>query len=167
MKKCLFGTALIAFFVAVVKVGLTLSAGSAAPSLQPIDFSHKIHAGDYKIACEYCHTYARRTAVAGIPSVQRCMGCHKITARANPEVRKLRSFWDRKESPQWIQTVWMPDFVYFEHAPHIQSKIACQTCHGPVETMPRLGSNTSLTMDRCVACHRERQASIDCAICHR
>ncbi|MGE5817604.1 MAG: cytochrome c3 family protein [Deltaproteobacteria bacterium] len=167
MKRWLAGIGLSAFSLIAFKVGLTLSADPVPSTQQPIAFNHKIHAGDYKIACEYCHIYARRAAVAGIPSAQRCMGCHKITARANPEVRKLRSYWDRKEPIQWIQTVWMPDFVYFEHAPHIKSKIACQTCHGPVETMERLGSNKNLTMDYCVSCHRQRQASIDCAICHR
>jgi hypothetical protein len=167
MKKWLVGIGLPAFLLIAVKVEQTLSAAAVGPTQQPIAFSHKIHAGDYKIACEYCHIYARRAAVAGIPSAQRCMGCHKITARANPEVRKLRSYWDRKEPIQWIQTVWMPDFVYFEHAPHIKSRIVCQTCHGPVETMERLSNNTNLTMDYCVSCHRQRQVSIDCVICHR
>jgi hypothetical protein len=167
MKKWLIGIGLLACIAIGIEVRLTLSRDSLGATQQPIAFSHKIHAGDYKIACEYCHIYARRAAVAGIPSAQRCMGCHKITARANPEVRKLRSYWDRKEPLQWIQTVWMPDFVYFEHSPHIKAKIACQSCHGPVETMERLSNNTNLTMDYCVSCHRQREASIDCAICHR
>ncbi|MGE5818811.1 MAG: cytochrome c3 family protein, partial [Deltaproteobacteria bacterium] len=77
MKKWLAGIGLSVFFLAI-KVGLTLSADSAASTQQPIAFNHKIHAGDYKIACEYCHIYARRAAIAGIPSAQRCMGCHKI-----------------------------------------------------------------------------------------
>ena len=167
MKKWLIGIALLACIAIGIEVKLTLSRDSLGATQQPIAFSQKVHAGDYKIACEYCHVYARRAAVAGIPSVQRCMGCHKITARANPEVRKLRSYWDKKEAIQWIQTVKMPDFVYFEHWPHVRAGVPCQTCHGPVEAMQQLRQNDDLTMSYCVSCHRQRQVSIDCVTCHR
>jgi len=149
-----------------VGVALTISRRSPAPP-QPIAFSHKIHAGDYQIPCAYCHIYARRAAVAGIPSVQRCMGCHKITAAGNPEVQKLKGYWDLKQPIQWTRVTAMPDYVYFEHWPHIRSNIDCQTCHGPVQSMERSYQARDLTMSYCVSCHRERQVSIDCAICHR
>jgi hypothetical protein len=166
MKKWLIGIGLLAFFVIAVGVGLTFSRKAPGP-IQPIAFSHKIHAGDYKISCEYCHLYARRAAVAGIPSIQRCMGCHKITAATQPEVQKLRSYWDRKEPIQWNKATSMPDFVFFEHWPHVRSGITCQTCHGPVETMEQVKQVRALDMNDCVSCHRQRQVSIDCVICHR
>jgi len=134
---------------------------------QPIAFSHKIHAGDYQIACLYCHANARRSPVAGIPSVQFCMGCHKITAADKPEVQKLQGYWDRKEPIPWIKIYDQPDFVHFSHVPHVQAGIACQTCHGPIETMDRVREAVVLTMDRCVACHQKRQASLDCVACHK
>lgn len=134
---------------------------------QPIAFNHKIHAGDNAIPCLYCHVNARRSAVAGIPSVQRCVGCHKITAAAKPEVQKLNGYWEQKEPIPWAKVTWMPDFVYFEHWPHVRAGVACQTCHGPVETMERMQESAALTMDACVACHRARGVSIDCAACHR
>lgn len=167
MKKWLIGIGVLALLAITLEVRLALSRDPPGPMQQPVAFSHKIHAGDYKIACEYCHIYARRAAVAGIPSVQRCMGCHKITARANPEVRKLRDYWNRKESIQWQKVTQMPDYVYFEHWPHIRSAIACQTCHGAVETMGQVRQARDLTMSYCVSCHREKQVSIDCATCHR
>jgi hypothetical protein len=167
MKKWLIGIiALVALLSIAAGVGVTVSRGRE-PIPQPIAFSHKIHAGDYKIACEYCHLYARRAGIAGIPSVQRCMGCHKITARANPEVRKLRGYWERQEPVQWIKTVIMPDFAYFEHWPHVRSGAACQTCHGAVQVMEQLPRNENLTMSYCISCHRQQQVSIDCVTCHR
>lgn len=157
---------ILIFVAAALEAGLALSGDAAAPA-QPIAFSHKIHAGDYRIACEYCHIYARRAAVAGIPSLQRCMGCHKITGADKPEVQKLQQYWNQKKRIAWEQVTRLPDFVYFEHWPHIRSKIACQTCHGPVESMVQVRQVKDLTMSECLACHRQRQASIDCMICHR
>jgi hypothetical protein len=140
--------------------------GQTAPE-QPIAFSHRVHAGDNQMPCLYCHVNARRSSVAGIPSVARCMGCHKITAANTPEVQKLKGYWDRQEPIPWTKITWMPDFVYFEHWPHVRADIACHTCHGPVETMERMEANTALTMKVCVDCHRAKNASIDCAACHR
>ena len=134
---------------------------------QPIAFSHKIHAGDYQMPCLYCHANARRSTVAGIPSVQFCMGCHKITAADKPEVQKLKGYWDRKEPIPWIKIFYQPDFVHFSHVAHVRAGVACQTCHGAVQTMGRFEEQVLITMDRCVSCHREREASIDCVTCHK
>ena len=134
---------------------------------QPIKFSHKVHAGDYKIACEYCHSYGRNTAVAGIPSVQRCMGCHKITAADKPEVQKLQNHWNQKQPIRWVRISSMADFVFFEHWPHIRAGVNCQTCHGPIEAMNDISQMKTLSMSDCLACHRKQKASVDCVICHR
>ncbi|MFQ5883155.1 MAG: cytochrome c3 family protein [Candidatus Methylomirabilales bacterium] len=166
--KGLWIAAITAALLAVVAVGIFVTAsGRQAGPEQPIAFSHKTHAGDNKIPCLYCHVYARRSTVAGIPSVQRCMGCHKITAADKPEVKKLKGYWDRKEPIRWRKVTWMPDFVWFEHWPHVQAGLDCENCHGPVETMERMQQVKTLTMGECVVCHRERGASIDCVICHR
>lgn len=164
--KWLAGTGFLAVVLLALGIVFAVSRQAPAPD-QPIAFNHKIHAGDYKIACEYCHIYARKAAVAGIPSVQRCMGCHKITAADNPGVQRLKGYWDKKEPIQWNKATWVPEFVYFEHWAHVRSNIACQTCHGPVETMDQVKQVRALDMRDCVSCHRERQASIDCVICHR
>lgn len=160
--------AVAVLLIALVGGGaLALSLGPPSAPEQPIAFSHKLHAGDNRIACLYCHVHARTAAVAGIPSVQRCVGCHKITAAARPEVQKLARYWERKEPIPWTKVTWMPDFVYFAHWPHVRAGLECQTCHGAVETMERLPRLASLTMDACVSCHRERAVSIDCVVCHR
>jgi mono/diheme cytochrome c family protein len=147
--------------------------------VQPIFFSHVIHAGSMQIACQYCHAGARRSAVAGIPSVERCMGCHKIVAaQGNPEVQKLQEYWDRKEPIPWIRVFKVPEYVYFTHKQHVQAGLQCQTCHGRIEAMERVAATTgqnlpndllnltgmnvpptALTMGWCVECHRSVNVS--------
>jgi hypothetical protein len=147
-------------------------AGPAAPPIapapaQPIEFSHAIHAGSYGLACQYCHAEARRSAYAGLPSVARCMGCHKIVAaQGNPEVQKLHRYWDRKEPIPWVRIHKLAGFVTFPHKGHVRAGLACQTCHGPVETVQRVAQVAPLTMGWCVACHAERRGPLDCVACH-
>jgi hypothetical protein len=162
-SKVIAGSGVLVLFIGAVFLA---SSGGAKDEKQPLAFSHKIHAGENKIACEYCHSYARRAAVAGIPSVQRCMGCHKITAANKPEVQKLQNHWNQKQPIQWVKVTSMPDFVFFEHWPHVRAGVKCQTCHGPIETMEETQPNT-LIMSECLACHRKEKVSIDCMICHR
>jgi hypothetical protein len=158
----------ITLLVILTVGGVLLSAyGRNKVPEQPIAFSHKLHASDFKIACEYCHSYARRSTVAGIPSVARCMGCHKVTALDKPEVKKLADYWNRKEAIPWVKVFGQPDFVYFSHEPHVLTGIACQICHGPVESMETMREAVVLKMEWCVTCHMERKASIDCWTCHK
>ncbi len=166
MRKWLTWLALLILLSLAVRIGLASFRKPPVP-VQPIDFSHKVHTGDNKIPCQYCHVNARRSSVAGIPSVERCMGCHKITAAAKPEVKKLKGYWDRKEPIRWSKVTEMPDFVFFEHWPHVRAGLTCQTCHGAVEKMDRMHQAKDLSMSECVACHRQREASIDCVVCHR
>lgn len=159
---------------------------------QPIFFSHVIHAGSFKIDCQYCHSNARRGTAAGIPSVERCMGCHKIIAAdGNPEVKKLHAYWERKEPIPWVRVFKLPEYVIFPHKNHIQAGLPCQTCHGRIEAMERVHAETGqslvndlrnlvglggpppkLTMGWCVECHaklnetRNTRAPLDCFVCH-
>ena len=159
---------------------------------QPIYFSHLIHAGSYQIACQYCHADARRSEFAGVPSVERCMGCHKIIgAQDNPEIRKIHGYWERREAIPWVRVFKVPEFTYFPHRPHVRAAVACQTCHGPIERMRVVGveggqhlandllnlvglrpPSRPLTMGWCVDCHREQNATkgmkapLDCVVCH-
>jgi mono/diheme cytochrome c family protein len=134
---------------------------------QPIEFSHVVHAGSYRIDCQYCHADARRSPYAGIPSVERCMGCHKlVAAQGNPEVQKLHQAWNDKRPVPWERIHKLPGFVYFPHKRHIQKEVACQTCHGPVERMQRVAQVAPLTMGWCVDCHAQRKGPLDCVVCH-
>ena len=137
--------------------------------VQPIEFSHRIHATDNQIPCEYCHVYADRTPSAGVPSVSKCMGCHQSIATDRPEVQKIHSYWEAQQPIPWIKVHDVPDFVYFTHKRHIKAGLQCQECHGPIETQDRVTRTASLRMPWCVECHTEKQVENgrDCWTCHK
>ena len=155
--------------------------------IQPIHYSHKIHAGANQIECKYCHSSARVSKHSGIPSLNVCMNCHEYIGEYNGEedlvngytkdfytneIKKLYSAvgWDEEnqvytgntQPVKWIRIHNLPDFVYFNHAQHAQvAKIECQTCHGPVEEMEILYQYSPLTMGWCIDCHRESNVDKD------
>ena len=137
--------------------------------VQPIEFSHRIHAGENDIPCLYCHVYADRTPSAGVPSVARCMGCHESIATDRPEIQKVQQYWDEQRPIPWIKVHDVPDFVHFTPKRHVLAGIECQQCHGPVETMDRIERQASLRMPWCVECHTEREVDNgrDCWTCHK
>ena len=164
---------------------------AARASVQPIAFPHNVHVQTYKMDCQYCHSDARRSEYAGLPSVERCMGCHRITAADRPEIKKLAEFAAKQQPIPWARVYKVPEFTYFPHKAHIRAEVQCQTCHGPVETMTTVGATTGpslvndmlnlmglrpvpppLTMGWCIDCHREQnatkgmQAPLDCVTCH-
>ena len=136
-----------------------------APS-QPIAYSHKLHAGELKIDCKYCHFNAPRGRVAGVPPMSVCIGCHRQVATDKPEIQKLLAIADTgsyvdtdgvtKEGGvvHWNRVHRLPDHVYFSHEWHDKAAVACQTCHGPVEEMTTMRQYAPLTMEWCLDCHR-------------
>jgi hypothetical protein len=168
---------LVLIVVGTALLGLWSRAFARRGLEQPIAFSHELHAGEKKIPCQYCHAYARRSTVAGVPSVQTCMGCHQLIAVRKPEVRKLAAYWEQKAPIPWVKIHNLPDFVYFSHKRHVEAGVACQRCHGPVETMKEVHQVESLEMGWCLGCHMEVarthefgpaiEPSVDCATCHK
>ncbi len=154
---------------------------------QPIAFPHKVHAGDNKIACLYCHYAARTSRHAGIPPASVCMNCHLMLEKQTAAIEKLKEAVQQQRPIVWVKVHNLPDFVYFNHSQHVLSGVACQRCHGPVETMERIEQVAPLTMGWCLQCHREHAgiptgefqraslslahkqkpvAGLDCASCH-
>ena len=155
--------------------------------IQPIHYSHKIHAGANQIECKYCHSSARVSKHSGIPSLNVCMNCHEYIGEYNGEedlengytkdfytneIKKLYNAvgWDEEnqvytgntQPVKWIRILNLPDFVYFNHAQHAQvAQIECQTCHGPVEEMEIMYQYSPLTMGWCIDCHRESNVDKD------
>lgn len=149
---------------------------------QPIPFSHKHHAGQFKIECLYCHSGTDKSQAAGVPSVELCMGCHSQFPTEYDEIegiRILKQHWEEKKPIEWVQIHRLPEHVQFRHNRHIQAGVACQTCHGPVEEIDKLHlvpdtkmgylvPVAKLEMGWCISCHRQnnQQASQDCLKCH-
>ncbi|MEC9209034.1 MAG: cytochrome c3 family protein [Bacteroidota bacterium] len=145
---------------------------------QPIAFSHKIHAGDNGIDCNYCHSSARSSKTAGIPSANVCMNCHAnitsgtITGTAeiqkiynaigyDPETRKYIEGYDQKPI-EWVRIHNLPDLAYFNHSQHVSvGKLECQECHGPIQEMDVVKQESELTMGWCIDCHRETEVKME------
>ncbi|OEK09717.1 cytochrome C [Flavivirga aquatica] len=152
--------------------------------VQPIHFSHKIHAGDNGIDCKYCHSSARVSKTSGIPSLNVCMNCHKSVSDYNGEttiehskefydgeIQKLYAAagWDdadqkytgESQPVKWVRIHNLPDFAYFNHSQHVTvAGVECQKCHGPVEEMEVVYQHAPLTMGWCINCHRETDVNV-------
>lgn len=147
---------------------------------QPINYSHKLHAGDLGINCLYCHTYARRSKVAGIPPTSKCMGCHTVVGDDKPEIKKLTAMWEDGQSPAWNKVNDVPDFVHFSHERHLQkflldnpdmdienSREVCAMCHGDMVEVGVAKKMRPLTMGFCNTCHENNDGPADCTRCHK
>lgn len=138
--------------------------------VQPIAFSHALHAGEYQISCTYCHYGAERGRHAGVPAASICMNCHTQVKKDSPEVQKVAQAVSSGTPLRWVKVHRLPDFAYFNHASHVTTGgLKCQTCHGPVETMVRLKQEGPMSMGWCLDCHRETVGGDppeDCAACH-
>jgi hypothetical protein len=145
---------------------------------QPIPYSHQLHAGTLKVPCLYCHSGALRSRIAGIPTVEKCMNCHKVTKTDSPDIKHLAAVYASGEPLQWQRIHSLPDHVYFDHRPHVNAGILCQICHGEVQTMPIVRQHMSMRMSNCLGCHRNPQDALPansniirgpehCSACHR
>ena len=131
---------------------------------QPIAFSHKIHAGQYEIDCNYCHTGVMKSKSANIPSVNICMNCHnaivKGTITGETEIAKILAAYENDQPIEWVRVHNIPDLAYFNHAQHVQvAELECQTCHGPIEEMDVVRQYSLLTMGWCIDCHRTTEVN--------
>lgn len=123
---------------------------------QPIAFSHAIHAGQFQIDCNYCHTGVRISKSANIPSANICMNCHTEILRDSPEIKKIYTAIANDTPIEWVRVHNLPDLAYFNHSQHVEvGNIECQTCHGPVEEMEVVRQFAPLTMGWCIDCHRQ------------
>jgi hypothetical protein len=185
------GVVLLAILIFLAVSSWSRQPAVAKASIQPIHFPHNTHVTTYKLDCQYCHSDARRSEYAGLPSVTRCLGCHKITAADRPEIKKLAEYGAKGEPIPWVRVNKLPEFTHFSHKAHIRAELKCQKCHGEVENMTTFGAETGprvandllnlagfrpapppLTMGWCVDCHREQNATadkhapLDCVACH-
>lgn len=132
---------------------------------QPVWFSHKVHAGQNQIDCQYCHFTADKSLHAGIPPVQVCLNCHnqvktgKITGEE--EIAKIHEAYNNNRPIEWVKVHNLPDHVYFNHAQHVAvGKVDCNDCHGEVEMMDEIIQVHDLSMGWCIDCHRTKEIQI-------
>ncbi len=183
----LFCTAILFLLVSAYEFyGWTMQVGvnQGYMPIQPIHYSHKIHSGDNKIDCNYCHSSAKVSKHSGIPSLNICMNCHKSIYEYNGEttedyskefydgeIQKLYKAvgWDDEAQEytgvtypvKWVRIHNLPDHAYFNHSQHVSvAGIECKTCHGPVEEMEIMYQHSPLTMGWCINCHRETKVNL-------
>lgn len=178
-----FSTLLVGLFFAVSSfaadstVATLTTPDDLGPEVkQPIEFPHDRHAGNHnpsdptkggmEIDCQYCHTYARRSAVAGIPPLQKCIGCHKSieSVKDKPRIKQLFEAWEAKKPIEWKKVHDLPDFVRFNHERHIKRFVeqqkrptqeACGYCHGDVKKRAVARREKSMSMGWCASCHEK------------
>ena len=157
--------------------GRQLNYNKGYEPMQPIAFSHKIHAGENDIQCIYCHYGAEKGRHAAIPPAELCMNCHSQIKKDSTEIAKIKKALKDRKPIEWIKVNHFPDYAYFNHSQHVAvAEISCQKCHGQVEGMARIKQNNELNMGWCMDCHRgsgiappndhKSKAGGDCARCH-
>jgi hypothetical protein len=125
--------------------------------LQPVPFSHKLHAGDLGLDCLYCHSSVDRSPHANIPSAQTCMNCHH-SAGVKPDSEKLklvRESFVKGDPLPWVRVHQLPDYVQFDHGVHLNAGVGCVSCHGRVDQMEVVRQSEPLSMSWCLDCHRD------------
>ncbi len=147
--------------------------------VQPIYFSHRIHAGVKQINCRFCHPNVERSQDAGLPAVQKCFYCHEYVIPQHPQIQLEKRHLETNTPVPWKRIFYLPDFVFFRHQPHVLwQKLDCSNCHGHVEQQDRL-QRVDFQMGFCITCHRKMTraeelkkgpllARLDCWLaCHR
>ncbi|HAH24083.1 MAG TPA: hypothetical protein DCL77_10060, partial [Prolixibacteraceae bacterium] len=148
----------------IVKAAVDLGRTKDYAPDQPIKFSHKVHAGDNRIDCKYCHNTAEFEKSAGIPPMQLCMNCHVLVREGSHsgkfEINKVIEANETNKPVEWIRLHNLPDHVFFSHAQHVGiAKVDCKKCHGPVAEMNIMRQYSDLSMGWCINCHRETKVN--------
>jgi hypothetical protein len=171
-------------FVAAVSFVLTFYIsrperdGVGYAPVQPIKYSHKLHAGELKIDCQYCHTGVTKGRHALVPSTNICMNCHTLAVKDKPEIIKLTQYYNGNKPIPWKRIHKVPEYAYFDHSVHVNKGIDCESCHGNLREMEVVKQIKPFTMTACLECHREpvkyvpyvadiKTGPENCGACHR
>ncbi|MFH0991859.1 MAG: cytochrome c3 family protein [bacterium] len=167
-----------ASFLATYFISRAERDGVGFAPVQPIAFSHKLHAGTMRIDCKYCHTAATSSPHASVPAVSICMNCHSVARKNRPEIVKLTKYFEEGVALPWKRVHKVPDYAYFNHSVHVNKGIDCVNCHGTIEAMDVVSQVSKFTMGACLECHRTAPKQLahisgikvgpeHCAACHR
>lgn len=155
-------------FLPCTAVALGLAAYYGSPEftdvgyrpIQPIPYSHKLHAGELGIDCRYCHAQVEKSAVATIPPTQVCMNCHAVILRDSPKLEPLRESMQTGIPIRWTRVHNTPDYAYFDHSVHVGAGVGCVSCHGNIHEMEVVQQAKPLSMGWCLKCHRDPAISL-------
>lgn len=121
---------------------------------QPVPYSHRLHAGQLGLDCQYCHTTADESKQANVPPTQTCMNCHEQILPDSENLAEIRESWETGEPVEWVRVHNLPDYAYFNHAAHVNAGVGCESCHGRVDRMEVVFQKEPLSMSWCLDCHR-------------
>jgi hypothetical protein len=149
-----YGAALLAYGLSPV----TLETGYAP--VQPVEYSHAMHAGELGMDCRYCHTTAEVAAHAAVPPTATCMNCHALIRAKSEKLALLLEKHAANLPIEWTRVHNLPRFVYFDHGAHVSRGVGCVACHGRVDKMERVYVHAPLSMGWCLDCHRAPEANL-------
>ena len=138
---------------AMVWVRTPIARGEDLHITQPVPFDHRVHVTGLKIDCRYCHAGAERGEWAGLPATQKCVSCHTQAWISSSVFAPVRQSLATGRPIPWRRVTELPDFVYFNHAIHVNKGVGCETCHGRVDQMAQVKQAVPLTMGWCLGCH--------------
>jgi hypothetical protein len=122
---------------------------------QPVPFSHKLHAGELRLDCRYCHAQVEVSAHATVPPTKVCMNCHRLVGQTLPTLAAIRTSMEKDRPMEWVRVHKIPDYAYFDHSIHIRAGVGCSSCHGDIRSMEVVEQVEPLSMGWCLECHRE------------
>ena len=125
--------------------------------VQPVPYSHALHAGKLGLDCRYCHTTVENGAFAALPPTETCMNCHRGIYPDSPKLAEIRKSYAEGTPVRWVKVHDLPDYAYFNHSAHVNAGVGCVVCHGPVNQMDVVRQVQPLNMAWCVECHRNPQ----------
>lgn len=125
--------------------------------IQPVAYSHKLHAGELRIDCRYCHASVDVSPVANVPPTQACMNCHRVVKADSPALEPIRESARTGTPVRWVRVHKLGEYAYFDHRAHVQAGVGCVSCHGHVEEMDVVQQAEPLSMGWCLDCHRDPQ----------
>ena len=127
---------------------------------QPVPFPHDVHVGQLGMDCRYCHSFVETAAHANVPTTQVCMNCHGSVQKDNPKLAPLQESWLKGKPIEWVQVHKTPDYVFFNHAAHVNRGVSCVSCHGRVDKMEVVHHAESHSMKWCLDCHRAPETAL-------
>lgn len=156
--------AVVVILGAVSAVGLYLAHPNQVDTgyapIQPVAYSHKLHAGNLGMDCTYCHSTVTKSGYAAIPATEVCMNCHHQVKEKSPKLQVVRESYATGQPVPWVKVHRLPDYVYFNHQAHVTSGVSCVSCHGRVDQMIEVKQVNNLSMAWCLSCHRAPAANV-------